>query len=67
MVGEDWIRVSGELVEDNRVEVHNAMLEKYPSLKAMYTPGDDNTNTLYISNATAKIESFTKEPIQLKL
>lgn len=42
-----WIRISGELKEDNRIEVHHAILEEYPHLKNAYMAGDDNTNTLY--------------------
>ena len=33
-----WIRVSGRLVSDDSLEVKTAMLEKYPSLRAMYSP-----------------------------
>jgi len=38
------------------------MLEKYPSLKAMYSAEDDNTEVLYFKNATATFSSFTEEP-----
>ena len=31
--GGEWIRVAGELVEDNRVEAWQSMLDAYPSLK----------------------------------
>lgn len=57
-----WIRVSGELKEDNRIEVHNAILEEYPHLKDTYTAGDENTNTLYLDIDSAIIYSFTDEP-----
>lgn len=62
-----WIRVSGKLKEDNRIEVHNAILEEYPSLKAAYTAGDDNTNTLYLDIDSAVIYSFTEEPEVLEV
>lgn len=55
-----WIRVSGELKEDNRIEVHNAILEEYPHLKDTYTAGDDNTNTLYFDINSAVIYSLTE-------
>lgn len=32
----EWIRVSGELVEDDRVEARQSMLDAYPSLQKMY-------------------------------
>lgn len=54
-------------MEDNRIEVHNTMLEKYPNLKAIYTAGYENTNTLSIKDAKVKMESFTKEPVELEL
>ena len=57
-----WIRVSGELKEDNRIEVHNVILEEYPHLKDTYTAGDENTNTLYLDIDSAIIYSFTDEP-----
>ncbi|MCH5269032.1 MAG: pyridoxamine 5'-phosphate oxidase family protein [Lachnospiraceae bacterium] len=62
-----WIRVSGELKQDNRIEVHNAILEEYPHLKSMYTAGDDNTNTLYLLVDRAVIYSFTEEPVVLEV
>ena len=38
------------------------MLEKMPSLKAMYSADDDNTQVLYFRNATATFASFTEAP-----
>ena len=57
-----WIRVSGKLVADNRIEVHKALLEDYPHLRAMYKEGDENTNALYLDIEDATIYSFTEEP-----
>ncbi len=57
-----WIRVSGELVNDDRIEAKQAMLEKYPSLRAMYDPADDNTQVLYFRGGEAVISSFTTAP-----
>ena len=64
---ERWIRVSGALVEDNRIEVHKAMLDKYPHLRENYKEGDSNTNTLYLSVSKATIYSFTEEPEVLEV
>ena len=60
--GGKWLRVAGELVNDDRREVKAAMLEKYPSLQRMYSADDDNTQVLYFRNATATFSSFTEEP-----
>ncbi len=57
-----WLRIAGELVNDDRREVKAAMLEKMPSLKAMYSADDDNTQVLYFRNATAVFSSFTEAP-----
>ncbi len=57
-----WLRVSGELINDDRREPKAAMLEKMPSLKAMYSADDDNTQVLYFRNASATFSSFTAAP-----
>lgn len=57
-----WIRVAGELVDDNRVEAKKSMLDAYPSLRAMYDPEDENTEVLYFKNAKATFSSFTAAP-----
>lgn len=62
-----WIRVSGVLKSDNRVEVHKAMLDVYPHLKNAYTVGGENTHTLYLDEIKAMIYSFTKEPDELNV
>ena len=65
--GEEWIRVAGELVEDDRVEAKKDMLDNYPSLRAMYDENDGNTQVFYFKNATATISSFTHAPEVIKL
>lgn len=57
-----WLRVSGELVNDDDRAVKVAMLEKMPELKSMYDPDDGNTQVLYFKNATAVFSSFTEAP-----
>ena len=57
-----WIRVAGELVNDDSRDVKVAMLEKMPMLKKMYSADDDNTQVLYFKNATATFYSFTDKP-----
>ncbi len=58
----DWLRVAGELIEDERREAKEAMLEAYPNLKAMYSVDDGNTEVFYLQNAKATFSSFTKAP-----
>ena len=55
-----WIRLSGELAPDDRVEAKKDMLDKNPSLRGMYNENDDNTIVLYFKNAKAVISSFTE-------
>ena len=57
-----WLRVSGELVEDDRVEARKSMLDEYTNLRAMYDENDANTQVLYLKNATATFSSFTAPP-----
>ena len=62
MLNGRWIRLSAEAVLDERIEAQTHMLDSYPSLKAMYAPGDGNTEVYWLRNATATICSFTAEP-----
>ncbi|MBQ7670123.1 MAG: pyridoxamine 5'-phosphate oxidase family protein [Clostridia bacterium] len=57
-----WVRIAGELVNDDNRDVKVAILEKMPSLKTMYDPDDGNMQMLYFKNATATFSSFTEEP-----
>jgi uncharacterized pyridoxamine 5'-phosphate oxidase family protein len=61
-----WIRLSGEAVEDNRVEVKKHMLDAYPQLRDRYNENDDNTLVLYLKNAVASIEAFGGEKKVIK-
>lgn len=57
-----WIRVTGNLIIDDRYEAKKDMLEKNPDLRRMYDENDDNTIVLYFKNAKAVIYSFTESP-----
>ena len=57
-----WLRLAGELVNDDDRAAKAAMLDKMPSLKAMYSADDDNTQVLYFRNAVATFSSFTEAP-----
>ena len=67
MKGDEWIRVAATLVEDDRVEAQENMLNAYPSLRAMYKTGSDgNTIVYYLKGATATISSFSHAPIEIR-
>ncbi len=57
-----WLRVTGKLIRDDRVAAKKHMLDQYPSLQAMYSAEDDNTEVLYFQDATATFASFTEPP-----
>ena len=57
-----WIRIAGELVEDDRVEAKKSMLDAYPNLRGMYDENDDNTQVFYFKDAVATFSSFTAAP-----
>ena len=62
----EWLRVAGELIEDDRVEARQSMLDAYPSLQKMYKADDGNTEVFYFKNATATFSSFTHAPETVK-
>lgn len=56
--GPVWLRLTGKLVEDDRVEAKKHMLDNYPSLRDMYDENDGNTAVFYFDEAQATIESL---------
>ena len=63
----EWIRITGELVADDRREAITSMLDAYPQLRNMYSEDDGNTEVFYFKNAKATIYSFTAEPVVIDL
>ena len=61
-----WIRLQAEAVLDPRIEAQESMLDAHPTLKAMYQPGDGNTEVYYLKNAVATICSFTEPPVEIR-
>jgi uncharacterized pyridoxamine 5'-phosphate oxidase family protein len=57
-----WIRVTGKLIPDDRMEAKKDMLDKNPNLRGMYNELDDNTIVLYFESGKAVISSFTEKP-----
>ena len=62
----EWIRVAGKLVEDDRREARQSMLDAYPQLQAMYSADDGNTEVFYFEDATATFSSFAAAPETVK-
>ena len=58
--GEKWIRLSGKLIRDERIEAKQYVLDMHPSLKAMYSADDEKTEVFYFESgtATAYLSSF---------
>ena len=61
-----WLRVTGKLIADDRIEAKKDMLDKNPDLRRMYDENDDNTIVLYFETGTATFSSFTEEPRVIK-
>lgn len=61
-----WLRLSGNLVRDDRVEAKKHMLDAYPNLRGMYNEDDGNTEVFYFEDAVATFSSFTEAPKTVK-
>ena len=64
--GETWIRIACTLVEDNRTETQESMLEAYPSIRGMYAVNDGNNVVYYLKDATATFYVFGSESKEIK-
>ena len=56
--GGEWVRVAAKAINDDRIEAKESMLDAYPNLKNSYKADDDNTQVLYLQDATATFSSF---------
>jgi len=64
--GETWIRVAATLVEDNRAEAQESLLEAYPNLRDRYAVNDGNNIVYYLKDATATFSSFKGESREVR-
>lgn len=62
----EWIRIQAAVVEDDRIEPKEKMLDAYPNLKSRYSATDKNTQVLYLKDAVATIYSFSADPKVIK-
>ena len=60
--GQEWLRLAATAVWDKDIAAQEHMLEGYPHLRAMYTPGDGNSAVFYLKDAKAVFSSFTAAP-----
>ncbi|MDR1565156.1 MAG: pyridoxamine 5'-phosphate oxidase family protein [Oscillospiraceae bacterium] len=61
--GATWIRIAATAVDDPRREAKAHLLETYPSLRDIgYSEDDENTQVLYLKDATATFYSFSGAP-----
>jgi uncharacterized pyridoxamine 5'-phosphate oxidase family protein len=66
MAAGQWLRIAATVVEDNRREAKQYILDQQPELKAMYSADDDNTLVLYLKNVTATFSSFAGDLKEVK-
>ena len=57
-----WLRVTAEVVDDDRLEPKQHLLAQYPAVQVRYKADDGNTQVLYLKNATATFYSFRSAP-----
>ena len=57
-----WLRIAATLIEDDRIEPRQSMLDAYPQLQSMYSADDGNTQAFYLENATATFSSLSDAP-----
>lgn len=62
MVGGDWIRLTGEVKVDERVEAKQAMIDANPGLNNLYKIDDGVFEVMYFTKGTSVFCSFTKAP-----
>ena len=58
--GAKWLRLSGNLICDERIEAMKSMLDAYPQLRGIYDENDGNTAVYYFTEAKARFCSFTE-------
>lgn len=64
--GDTWLRIEAAAVNDDRLEPKEAMLDAYPNLKDRYSAEDDNTQVLFLRDATATFYSFAGDAKEIK-
>ena len=60
--GQQWLRLAATAVWEDNVPAQEHMLQGYPHLRAMYTPGDGNSAVFWLKDGKATFASFTAPP-----
>jgi uncharacterized pyridoxamine 5'-phosphate oxidase family protein len=64
--GQSWLRVAAALVEDDRAEARESMIDAYPSLRDRYAANDGNNVVYFLLDAAATFSNFTGAPTVVK-
>ncbi len=59
VIGNEWIRLTGEVALDTSETARLAVLQEYPSLQNMYAANDGKFEVLYFTKGTAVFYSFS--------
>ena len=65
--GIEWLRITCKLIENDDRNIRVKMLEKMPSLRAMYNEDDGNMTMFEIKDAIATFSSFVAPSETIKL
>lgn len=65
--GPEWLRITCELKEKDDRNIRKALLDKMPSLRAMYNEDDGNMVMFEITNAVATFSSFASPSTSVTL
>jgi uncharacterized pyridoxamine 5'-phosphate oxidase family protein len=55
----NWIRITATAVNDDRLEAKQAVLADHPGMEAIYPPNGEDTQVLYLKDATATVYAYT--------
>jgi uncharacterized pyridoxamine 5'-phosphate oxidase family protein len=59
----NWMRITATVVNDDRLEAKQAVLADHPGMEAVYPPDGENTQVLYLKDATATVYAYTTTQI----
>jgi uncharacterized pyridoxamine 5'-phosphate oxidase family protein len=55
----NWMRITATVVNDDRLEAKQAVLADHPGMEAVYSPDGEDTQVLYLKDATAAVYAYT--------
>jgi uncharacterized pyridoxamine 5'-phosphate oxidase family protein len=59
----NWMRITATAVNDDRPEAKQAVLAAHPGMEAIYPPDGEDTQVLYLKDATATVYAYTDTQI----